>query len=192
MENEIIKELVPLEEQAKQIEITSPETLAYAVSILSILNKLNDRITEEKERVTKPLNEALKAERSRWKPAETRNQTLIDAIRLKMTSYQTALVNSTKVQQESITARIAPGKGNLSLNTAIKKLESLPEVSKEVPTEEGLVQFREKQALKVNDISSIDDMYFDLNETRLLADLKAGKIVPGAEIEIIQVPVNYR
>lgn len=195
MENqteEIIRELVPLEEQAQSIEINTPETLAYAVSILSTLNKINDRITEEKERVTKPLNEALKAERSRWKPAETRNQTLIDAIRLKMSQYQTQALKAKQEAEASIASRIAPGKGNLSLNTAVKKLEALPTVEKTTSTNEGSVQFREKAILKITDITKIAKEYFDLNEARLLADLKSGKLIEGADIEIIQVPVNYR
>ena len=59
----IQKSLSPLAAEAKTLKIKDLGSLKMATEILSKLNKLNDRIREEKERVTKPLNEALKAER---------------------------------------------------------------------------------------------------------------------------------
>lgn len=188
----IEKNLSPLAEEAKSLKIKNEGTLHMAVEILSKLNKLNDKIKEEKERVTKPLNEALKAERSRWKPIETVHEEAITILRNEMSRYQTDLVQTQKKEEEKIAKRVAPGKGNLSIETAVKKIEAIEVPEKEVATTQGLVQFREVKVLKVTNLNSIPHEYFDLNETRLLNDLKTGKIVLGAEIEIKQVPANYR
>lgn len=189
----IIKnEISRISEEVFLVSITDEASLKQSVSILSQLNKFNDQIKTEKDKVLAPLLEAVKAERSRWKPAEEQNQSLIDDIRLKMTRYQTALVQSNKQQEQSIAARIAPGKGNLSLNTAVKKIENLPIINKETATEEGLVQFREKKVLKITNPSIVSDEYWIIDQPALLEALKEGKIVYGAELEIIQVPVNYR
>jgi hypothetical protein len=147
-------------------------------------------MTAEKEKVTKPLNEALRAERARFKPLETLYNDAIGAIRAKMIKYQTELIRTQREAQEKIASKLASG--YLKPETAVSKLEAIPEVSKEHATEAGLVQFREIQRLKVNDITKIAKEYFDLNEQRLLKALKDGTLVEGAEIEIIQTPVNYR
>jgi len=188
----IEQSIVPIAEQAQSLAITDDSSLKEAVSLLSQLNKYNDNITEEKEKVTKPLNEALKAERSRWKPLETIYQTAIDSIRSKMSIYQTELTAKRKADELAIAGRIGAGKGKLKPETAINKLSNLPTVEKEHATQEGLVQFRETPTLKINNIDVIPKEFFDLNETRLLKALKEGKEIPGAEVEIIQIPVNYR
>lgn len=182
--------ITPIAEQAKEITISNDTELKQAVEILSTLNQYNDKITEEKEKVTKPLNEALKAERARWKPLETMYEEAITSIRSKMTSYQTALVLKQKAEEQKIADRIS--KGTLKIETGIKKLEKIVPVEKEHATEKGLVQFRSTQTLKVTDLTKIPLEYFNLNESKLLKALKEGKQVDGAEIEVIQTPINYR
>ena len=185
-------ELSPIASRAISLTIKDDAMKKEAVVLLSTLNRWNDKITEEKEKVTRPLNEALKAEWLRWKPVETVYQDAITRLRTNMTEYQTRLTAEHKAQEEAIAKRIAPGKGNLKLDTAIAKLDKLPTVEKEHATDAGLVQFRETATLKVTDIGLIPALYFELDKAQLLKDLKAGKVVPGAEIEIIQTPVNYR
>lgn len=191
-ELEIIKEIQPLAFKAQSLEINNPESLKEATSILSRLNKLNDSVDEERSKVLRPLLEATKAERARWKPAEEYYKSAIEAIRLKMTQYQTNLVQENKAKEEAIASRIGEGKGSYKFETAVRKIENLPTIEKETATEEGLVQFREKKQLKVTDITLIPDLYWRINEELILNDLKNGLPVPGVEIEIIQVPVNYR
>lgn len=188
----IEKQIIPIIETAKELIIKDHGSVQMAVEMLSKLNKINDKIIEEKEKITRPLNEALRAERARWKPTETINTEAINILRTKLSVYQTNLVQIQKEEELKIANRVKSGKGNLSLDTAVKKIEALPEISKEIPSTEGLVQFREVKVLKVTDIKLIPHEYFDLNETRLLVDLKLGQKVPGAEIEIKQVPANYR
>lgn len=188
----IAKDLEPLAERATTIVITDQDSLKEATSILSQLNNFNDQIEAEQDKVLAPLKEAMKAEKERWKPAITYYKAGIEAIRLKMSEYQTNLVNTVKKKESVIAARIGAGKGKLTLETASKQLSNLPTIEKETATDEGLVQFREKQVLKIVDLSLIPDEYWRVEESELLADLKQGKVVPGCKIEIIQVAVNYR
>jgi hypothetical protein len=191
-ELQIAKKLAPLAEQANTLEITDQSSLKEATSILSQLNKFNDDIDHEESKVLDPLKEAMKAEKARWKPAKDYYKAGIEAIRLKMATYQTNLVNSTKEKEQKIVSRIGQGRGKLTIESAVKQIESIPQIEKETATEEGLVQFRERKQLKVTDLSLIPDYYWQINEDLLLEDLKAGKDIPGAEIEIVQVPVNFR
>lgn len=186
----IEKTIAPIAEQAQTLTITNDIQLKNAVEILSTLNQYNDKITEEKEKVTKPLNEALKAERARWKPLETMYEQAITLIRSKMTAYQTELVRLQKEKEQKIADRIS--KGTLKMETGIKKLENLPTVEKEHATEKGLVQFREVKRFEVTDIKALPTEYILPNETAISNAMKLGKEIPGVRYYTEQVPVNYR
>jgi hypothetical protein len=188
------KEITTALTRAESITIKKQEDMEQATTLLSLLNQQNDRIEEEKEKVIKPLNEALKAERARWKPIETELATAITIVRTKLSEFQTLQIKTQREEEAKIASRVAPGKGNLTLETAVKKMEALPQVTKKVATDAGLVKFREDTILKITNPQTIPNSYFirTLDEKRLLADLKAGTTVPGAELDIVMVPLNYR
>ena len=194
MSKEIViqKEIAPLVTKAERLTIKGQDDMVEATTVLSKMNKIIDKVTEEKEKVTKPLNEALKAERSRWKPIEDTYTKAITALRAKMSAYQTAELKRAKEEADKIAARVAPGKGKLSVDTAIKKIEAIKTPEKETATDAGLVQFRATDTLKITDETKIPRQYLVINEKAVLAALKAGTKVPGAEIEVIQTPVNFR
>lgn len=186
----IEKEISPIAVQAINLAIIDDPSLKLGVELLSKLNQYNDKITEEKERVTKPLNEALKVERSRWKPLETVYNDAIGAIRAKMTTYQTNLLKVQQQDTEKVIAKVESG--YIKPETAVKKLEALPQVEKEHATEAGLVQFREKKQLLITDQLVIPRQYLIPDEDKILKALKEGTVIAGCELETIQVPVNYR
>ena len=188
----IKKQIIPVIEDALTLKIKSQADLVTATEILSKLNKFVDKVTEEKEKVTRPLNEALKAERARWKPIENQYTEAIETVRKLMTDYQTNLVKQQKEEEMKIAARIGEGKGKLRIETAVKKLDAITKAEKEYATTEGLVQFAEQKVLKITDLSLIPRQYLIVDEKAVLEALKAGQSVPGAELDTIQVPRNYR
>jgi phage terminase small subunit len=188
----IKKEISPLVTKAQDLIINDQDHMLIATDLLSKLNQFNDRITEEKEKVTKPANEILKAERARWKPLETMYETAISKLRSAMSSYQTEQIKREKQEAEKIASRVGEGKGKLKIETAVKQIDAIEKVDAKVVGDAGMVKFRTVPKLKIIDISKIPHAYFDLNESRLLADLKKGIKVIGAEIEEIQQPINFR
>lgn len=186
----IEKKVSPIVTEATSLKISDDKSMGVAVTLLSNCNKQLDKITEEKEKITKPLNEALKAERARWKPIETVLTEAVSVVRKKMSAYQTELLAKQREEQEKIAKRVE--KGTLKVETGIKKMSEVKNVDKEIATNEGLVQFREVQTLKITDEKKIPREYLVIDEKSVLEALKAGKNVPGAEVEIVQVPVNFR
>jgi hypothetical protein len=188
----ITKAVDTLTTQASNLAITTPEALTEATSILSTLNTQKDNIEALKAKVLDPLNAARKAEIARWKPALDKLESAIASIRSQMSQYATQQANTLKAQEEAIAARIAPGRGNYTLDTAVKKLDELEKTPDIVETAQGSVTFRPIQRLKITNRNLIPDEYWIVDETAILADLKAGLKVAGAELETIQVPVNKR
>lgn len=193
------KELVPLKkkietvaEKAKKIIIKDGKDMTDATVILSQMNGYMDSVKEKKELLTKPLNEALKNARGMFKPLEETYEEAIEMLREKMSFYQTQEVRMRLDEELKIATRVKEGKGNLSIATAVKKIEALPQINKEVATDAGLVQFREVKVLVILDPLLIPREYLTIDETKLLKDLKEGKTVAGATTETKQIPCNYR
>jgi hypothetical protein len=186
----IQKQLAPIVDKALSITITKQEQMPEAVEILSKLNQFNDKITEEKERITKPLLEALRVERSRWSPMEKANQSGIDHIREQMSEFQTAEYNRKKAEEKKIADKLSSGK--ITIDKAISKFDKIEELQKNVVAQSGLVSFREEKRLKIVDINSIPREYMIPDEKLILKALKEGKEIVGCIIEIIQTPANFR
>lgn len=184
-------ETAPLLVKACEFSIKSADDMTEASEMLSRLNQANDKITAEKERITKPLNEALKAERSRWKPLELKLEEAITKIRTEMTDYQTEQVRLDKIEEKKIADKLASGEIKKT-TTAVKHMAAIYRPEQKVVVASGSVKFKPMPFLKITSEAQIPRDYFKLDEKMLLDDLKLGKQIPGAEIEIRQIPVNSR
>lgn len=188
----IQKSVTPITKQAEDIVIDSPETMAEATELMSKANKTMDNIKAEKETVLAPLREAAGAEKKRWKPLEDVLKPAIAMLRTKAGAYQTAEAKRVREEEEKIAARVKAGKGNLKMETAAKKASAIVKPEEAVSTSAGTLKFRAKKQLKIVDETKIPREYLVVDEKKLLEALKAGTEVAGAEIEEVQVPVNYR
>lgn len=186
------QEISPVFKLAQGLIIEDEEGMGIATELLSKLNQFGDRMKEEREKVTKPLNEALEAERARWRPIDETNKTAISIVRGKMSLYQTEQVEKQRKEEARIAARVGEGKGKLKVETAVKKIENLKQVDNKVSSSSGSVKFREDKILKITDETKIPREYLIVDEKMVLSALKAGLVVMGAELEIKMVPINFR
>lgn len=188
----LIKEVKPLLTRAEDLEIKSPSDMTKATEMLSQLNKFLDKVIEEKEKITKPMNQALKEVRDRYKPTETSLSTAISLIRSSMSGYQTEQLKLKAIEEKKIADRIGDGKGKLKIETAVQQIENLSSPSKTIETNQGSIKFRTDKRLRITNTLLIPREYLEINESALLSALKLGKSIPGAEIELIQTPINSR
>lgn len=186
------KEIGLITTKVQKVSITNPETMKEATALLSKINKLKDALTTEKEKVTKPLNEALKAERARFKPLEEQLETAISTIRVAMTKYQTEATALAQKESAKIAARIGPGKGKLSLDTAVQKLSEIEKPQELVSTDAGAVTFRTVQKFEVTDLAKLPIQYHLADEVAIRAAMKNGQQLPGVRYYEEQVPYNSR
>lgn len=193
--NELVplqKKIVTVAEQVERFEIKVQEDMTKAVTLLSQLNKYADSVKEKKDLLTKPLNTALKAARAIFAPVEETYEGAIEMLREKMSRYQTEQVRIKKEKEDAIARRVKEGKGNLTVDTAVKKMSELKVVKKEVATDAGLVQFREVKRFEVMDITLLPIEYHLADEVMIAKLMKEGKEVAGVRYYTEQVPVNYR
>ena len=176
----IIKEENKIDiERSMSIKIKKVEDLVSATILLSNLNVMNDRIVTEEERITKPARELIKAEKSRWAVIRGQIEASITHIRTEMSLFR----NLQKIKEQKIADRVS--KGTMKIETAVSKLSTLNQ-------EVAGLKFREMQVLRITNVALLPRQYLVPDEKKILEDLKSGKPIKGAEIEIRQVPVNSR
>ncbi len=197
----VAKQSHPIVEKAQSLIITDEKSLTEATELLSRANKILDQIEEEREKVTVPLNAALKAENGRWKPMKDLLGGVVKNLREKASDYQTRMVRQAEEEANKIADRVGPGKGKISVETAAKQIAEIEKPAEKVTGAiSGSLAFRPKDTLKITDMTNFLHFvanagkfhYVEVSETEVLNELKAGVKIVGAEIEVIQVPVNSR
>ena len=106
--------------KAVDLYISDAGTLALATDLFSELSRLEKRIKAQKEKVTKPLNEALKARREEFRPLEEQVRDVKQLLKTKMVSYHEEVEEKRKIEEERIERRVE--KGTMREDTALRKL----------------------------------------------------------------------
>lgn len=158
-------------------KITTITQLEEAQALRTELKKQLKAVTDEKDKVARPLLDAIAAERARFAPTIAKYEEAIKKISDILSQYQTEQLKIQKQKEEKILSD-----GRLKTETVITRLAEVEQ--------KDTKGFRKHQVLKVTDLQLIPKEYFDLNESRLLADLKAGKEVKGAEIDVKMIAVG--
>lgn len=179
-------------EHASIMKIGTPNDMEQATSVLSRLNKFSDDLKKEKEKVTKPLNAALKAERARFAPLEDVLESSIATLRKNMGAYQTEQIRIQRIEEQKIADRIGSGKGKLKIETAITKIDAVAKPETKVVTDSGSVRFTEMKKFEVVDITKLPHEFLLPDMVAIRAAMKEGKELTGVRYWTEQVPVNTR
>lgn len=182
----IEKSISPFVNIAKNISIVSQEDMETASSARNQLKKYSKSVTESKETVTKPLNTALKNFRALFKPLEDKIDASISLLDKAMIAYQTNEKRKADDEAAKIAARIAPGKGNLSMKTAVDKIEAIEKPDNKV----GNTSFVTTPMFEIEDITQIPYEYLVPNETMIRTAMKAGTKLPGVRYWTEERPRN--
>lgn len=186
------KEIGPVVKAAVKVKIESAQHMINATQTLSVINKYADKVKEQKEKITKPLNLALKEAREMFRPLEDNLEDAISAIRGAMTTYQTEQKRIADAEAAKIANRVGEGKGKLKVDTAVQKMQEIDRPAEQVATEAGMVKFKTIQKFEVMDVTMLPHEYVLPDEVKIRNAMKAGIELPGVRYYEEQVPVNFR
>jgi len=193
MKTEIVKKQAEeVSDQVLSLKITDEKTMTEATELLSRISKQADAITTEKEKVTKPINAALLAERKRWKPMEDSLKKAGEYLRKQMSVYQTAMLKAADAEKEKIAARVGVGKGNFKIETAAAKMNQVIVPEAKVSGVSGSVSFTDDYDITVVNAQEVPAKFLEVKISDIKKALKAGETVPGITFEMIKVPINRR
>ena len=165
--------------QAIKLPIASPEENTQAIEFKAKLNRLGKAVKLEKEKATKPINEALRKVREWWAPLEKAVEVKEDEVSDALLAYKQKIEEEARKKEVQIAARVE--KGTLRLDTAERKLDQIQRVEKTTHTVAGQVQFRKIPQMRIINQDLIPDEYWVIDLVALRRDVIAGKVVPGAE-----------
>lgn len=182
---------IVLPEEVKQIVlIKSQEDLMQATTVLSKLNQALDFLTEQKEKLTKPINTALKEIRARYKEPETILEAKISEVRRLMTEYQTKQMAIQAKKEEKVAEKLA--NGDISIEKATDAISKLPAVPSKTETEAGSVKFKPVKKFEVMSIGELPIEYHLANESKIRQAMGEGIELRGVRYYVEQVPYNSR
>lgn len=177
--------------RANDITIDSVESLASAADILKAVKDAGKVVKGEKEKITKPLNDALKNARDLFRPIEDDLKTGERIIKDKMVDYEAEVEAERAKQAAKLEARVE--KGTMRVDTAMRKMDDLETVDQTIKGTKGSVTYREVRKVKVVDPTKIplkymmDERVIAAIETAVRTDVLNGTKVDGVEIKIEKV-----
>jgi hypothetical protein len=177
--------------RANDILIDSQESLASAADILKAVKDAGKVVKTEKEKITKPLNESLKAARDLFRPIEDDLATGERIIKSKMVDYEAEIEAKRAAEAAKLEARVE--KGTMRTDTAMRKMDDLETVDSTVKGAKGSVNFREVRKVKIVDPTKIPLKYLanekviDAIRAAVSTDVLNGTKVEGVEIVIEKV-----
>ncbi len=181
-------DLATITQEITPLTITDPASLSHTSELRSRAKAHLKALTEEKEKVTKPLMEALKAERSRFKPHEEALESLIGVLDTKMSTYQTNLISAQLQAESRLAERVA--KGTLRAETAVAKLDALPTAETKVSTQTGSTTFVATPVFEVTDLALVPLSLHLPDLVQIRKDMLAGIHHNGIIYRIEQRPRN--
>ncbi len=184
------KKVSKQEAEATALIIKDESTMEKAVTMLSEANKVSDALAIDKDKILDPAKAVVKEINDRYKPAETILKNVIATIRTKMMEYQKKVDAENKAKEQKLLDRV--DRGTMKNETAARKVEELPQAAAPVTTSAGMVQWMIVKKLVIEDEKKIPREYLDINEVRIKAAIKEGKVVPGAKMIDEKVPKNFR
>lgn len=184
------KEVNPLVTEAKAIKVKDPASMKVSVEMLSRANQMLDKVEAEKEKITKPLNAAIREVRLRYSPAEKTLKEAIEYLRNDQSRFATFQRQKQLADEAKIADRLKAGK--LTLEGAVNKLDKVKKTDSTVSSESGMVKFKEVQVVKVNNVNDIPRKFMIPDYEAIESALKAGQVVEGCSLEIEMRPYNFR
>lgn len=175
---------------AQALTIASVEDQKAASLLLTKINQAGDMLKKKKESLLGPLNDHIKNLRSWFAPAEKQYAEAKEIVNYKMVEFKEAQDRKIKEEQLKIEKKVMTGK--MSMATAVKKTEALPESKKTIKNEVGSVTFRTDRKVVIFDASLVPCSYHVVDEAAVKKAALGGTEIPGVRIDLVQTPVNSR
>lgn len=171
---EVEKQVNPIQTAVAEMVIKTPDDFTIAVELGGQIKKAQKFVTDKKELLTKPLNEALKNARAMFKPFETVLDNAESALKSKMLDFKA----EEEKKRISLEARVE--KGTIKQETAVAKVQEM--TTKTVKSETGAKAtetFRIEYV--VTDKAQIPLEYLVPDMVAIRQAFKEGKPVAGVE-----------
>jgi len=183
---ELTRELAPIRVQASKAEgaatalqIKTADDLLLATEVLSKIKLVGKQITEKKEGITKPLNEALRNVRALFAPLETAWTNAEKIVKEKMVAYRNSALSKADEKTGAIERRVESGR--LSFEKAVGKIEAITP-QKTVEAKLGGIQFRTVKDVVIEDETKLPREFLVPDMAKIRKVALAGVEIAGVKV----------
>lgn len=198
MEN--TKELEVVQEKIKGMQtmleatpVTNDEELSVVADRVKQVKTLGAFIKQEKEKYTKPAKEIIANANERFDPFIKECQNAEIVLKQRAEKYMLEKEAKRKEDEEKIAARVE--RGTMKPETAIKKMEAMPEAQNTVRSDSGAgLRIIKRKTAVIKNPELVPDEYWIIDEVRLrkeaLEKAKNGESIPGVIIEEVSTTAS--
>jgi phenylalanyl-tRNA synthetase alpha subunit len=167
---------------ASNLTIKTSEDMTVATDLLSKIKQVGKLIKNEKEKITVPANEALKAARNFFAPFEKQVSDAEAEIKKKMIDYQVKNEKKIAEQQEKVAAKAESGK--MDMDKALDKIGALEEKKQNTVSGEGggKAQFRTIKKVVIENPELLPREYLIPDEVKIRKAALAGMEIAGVKV----------
>lgn len=176
----IKEEAVGIEKEITKITVTNDDELRELSDKVKQVKTLLKRAEEAKEKFTAPAKDIIAQAKTLYDPLIAQCKNFEKILKEKGIEYVVEKNKKIAAKQEKIVARAESG--NIKEETAIKKLEELPDQSKSAKTESSEFRVSTYKDVEIFDRESIPDIYWMIDEAKVKKVVLAGVEIPGARI----------
>ena len=174
--------------EVAEIVVKSDDDLNRAAIAMTNVKKVQKFITEAKENMIKPWREKTAAARALFAPMEEKIEIAIKKLNGNMSDYKDKKDKELARKEASIAKRAEAGQ--LLPETAVRKMEELPQVKSNVKVETGSVVFTKTKKVRIIDETKVPDRFWVIDMVVLRSEAlaisrstgKLGEVVPGTEV----------
>ena len=167
-------------EAANALVVESAESYAEATTLLGKIKTALALVKEETEKVTRPLLDALNAERARWKPLMQGCEDAEKTVKMKMLAWYNQEQERARAEAAKIEAKVASGK--MSVEKGMEKAEAIVQPDRATAANGIVSEVRKVRKVYIVDPMKVPREYLVVNEVMVRKDALAGKEIPGVEV----------
>jgi len=172
-----------MQAMVESFKVTTDEELAVVADKIKSIKQLAKGIKDFKDKFVAPAKAIIDQAKGTWDPLikECDNQEIVLKERAKR--YMLDKEEKRRAEEAKIAARVE--KGTMKPETAMRKMEALPEASKTVRTDNGSgLRMSKRKVAKIQDPSLVPDEFWVIDEVRVRREAlereKYGKdTIPG-------------
>lgn len=164
-----------------ELVISDQKGLEDATDILARIKQMAKIIKERKEKITKPLNDALRSARELFAPFEQRTDEAERVVKGKILTYQQEVNRKAAEEEAKIAKKVEEGK--IKFETGAKKIEQIERVENKVEGKKGFVQMRKIKKFEITDAGKLPRKYLVPDMVAIREDaVKNGIEIPGVRV----------
>lgn len=175
-----------MEKMIESFQVTDDASLNLVSDKIKSVKTLKKMVKEQKERFTKPAQEIIAEARDKFDPIIKQCENAEIVLKQRAGAYMQAQEVKRRDEESKIAARVE--KGTMKEETAMRKLEALPETPTTVRTDQGSgLSMRKRRVAVITEPENVPDEYWIIDEVRvrreaLERDKTGAEPIPGVTI----------